>query len=502
MPEVNFVDGCWSTHKLNDRPIFMKRSDADRRRHHIIDMSRHIEEFSEYRQLFNDFFLSTTIHGCNHLGSQNHPFRKMVWFVAFVIGIAMAIYQSGSLINEYRRYAVMESTERKYEFQLSFPSVTVCVNIPIRWSMNFTEEVGRKVVTNTLNRLSEVPEESVGQDNASAYRQRILFEEMSHLTESERFSIGFSKKDYVIGCSFGLRDCLNELYEFNNFYYGNCVTFNPGFSSKTAHSTKLISLNLLFFDSFNEVFPYLIRDLGPVFMVHSPGSAPTLNSDSTLVVFAKRWVTYQISQVVNNRLPSPYSSHCIGDRDIEAQKTLLHYKDNRPYIYTTNACYETCFQTLSMRFCNCTMTNGPFPDNNRLSLCPHSGCDYIYDAKQVSQCKCRQPCREVSYNSKAYTDDRWTEQNIWVDVVNRSAKRSYGDIMHTCGVNIIFDSNEVVYITEVPKILWADFLGSIGGNVGLWVGLSVLSILELIELMFQLFTKGIKTAINRLKKQH
>ncbi|GAB6033351.1 hypothetical protein CHUAL_013118 [Chamberlinius hualienensis] len=507
MQEVSFVDGHLSVQRVNDKPLFVKGFHSGKRSHHIVDMSTHVEESREYRKLFNDFFLSTTIHGCNQLGRPNHLFRKIFWFVVFVIGIAMAIYQSGSLINEYRRYVVIERTDRKNEWEVPFPSVTACVNNPIRWTTNITDAIGLQVVVNTINKFNGVPESAQTElANDFSDREQILLEELSHLSESERFSIGFSKEDYVLYCTFGSIDCIDILFEFNDLYYGNCVTFNPGFSSETVISTpKTITLNLLFRSNFDEAFPYLRRDRGVVVLIHSPGSAPSLNRRLTQPIYPKRWVKYGVSQIVNKRLPSPYSSKCVDARDIDVQKTLVHYKESRPYIYTMDACLDSCLQKLAMRYCNCVLPEIPFPDNHHQTLCPYTGCGFIHDAKQYSQCKCKQACREVSYNTVIYTDDRWLEQDIWVDWVNRSAQGSHikdVDMMKTCGIEVLFYSDEVVYITEEPKVMWADFLGSIGGNVGLWVGLSVLSILELFELLFQLFTKGLQSIANLLKKQH
>ena len=53
-------------------------------------------------------------------------------------------------------------------------------------------------------------------------------------------------------------------------------------------------------------------------------------------------------------------------------------------------------------------------------------------------------------------------------------------------LSIAYDSLAYVQIDEEPKITWEDLLGVLGGHLHLFLGMSVLSFIELIELILQL----------------
>ena len=54
-------------------------------------------------------------------------------------------------------------------------------------------------------------------------------------------------------------------------------------------------------------------------------------------------------------------------------------------------------------------------------------------------------------------------------------------------LNIFYDSLEYEYITEKPKMNLVDLLANIGGTLGLCLGISVLSFIEIFEIFTRIF---------------
>lgn len=53
-------------------------------------------------------------------------------------------------------------------------------------------------------------------------------------------------------------------------------------------------------------------------------------------------------------------------------------------------------------------------------------------------------------------------------------------------INIYYDSFEYTVISQIPKIKMEDFLAGIGGILGLFLGASILSFVEIVEMVIEL----------------
>jgi hypothetical protein len=53
-------------------------------------------------------------------------------------------------------------------------------------------------------------------------------------------------------------------------------------------------------------------------------------------------------------------------------------------------------------------------------------------------------------------------------------------------VDIVCESTQVENYTQVPSISQVDVLSNVGGLSGLWIGMSFLSIVEIIEMLYRL----------------
>ena len=64
-------------------------------------------------------------------------------------------------------------------------------------------------------------------------------------------------------------------------------------------------------------------------------------------------------------------------------------------------------------------------------------------------------------------------------------------ISNLAEVNIYYPSLGYDETTEVPKMTWAGIVGTCGGDVGLFLGMSFISILKLVDVVFKYTTASI-----------
>ncbi len=125
-------------------------------------------------------------------------------------------------------------------------------------------------------------------------------------------------------------------------------------------------------------------------------------------------------------------------------------------------------------------------------------------------CNCSWPCDDVTYPGSA-SSIVWPSQNSLQSFLfsviikttkntkayqhyetlkssNASQQEQYSWVQrHFLKLNVFPKSNVVSVTTEVPKYTITDLLCNIGGCLGLWVGMSVITLVETIDLVIKVF---------------
>ena len=89
-------------------------------------------------------------------------------------------------------------------------------------------------------------------------------------------------------------------------------------------------------------------------------------------------------------------------------------------------------------------------------------------------------------NGKKHISILNNNTNLASDFVNRSidatsARDSF------IQVHVFYESLSYTLTTETPAVNWISLLGSIGGNLGLFLGVSVFSLCEMVEVLIEMF---------------
>jgi len=60
-------------------------------------------------------------------------------------------------------------------------------------------------------------------------------------------------------------------------------------------------------------------------------------------------------------------------------------------------------------------------------------------------------------------------------------------------VNIFFETLMVETISETPEYTFLTFLSSVGGDLSLYLGITILSFMEIVEFIMRLFLSALRT---------
>jgi hypothetical protein len=83
-------------------------------------------------------------------------------------------------------------------------------------------------------------------------------------------------------------------------------------------------------------------------------------------------------------------------------------------------------------------------------------------------------------NGDQYVDTIKNNSNLASDFINRTIDSTQAE-KSFIGLNIFYDSLSYTLTTESPQMDWVTLLGSIGGNLGLFLGVSVFSLCEMLR---------------------
>jgi hypothetical protein len=203
----------------------------------------------------------------------------------------------------------------------------------------------------------------------------------------------------------------------------------------------------------------------------------------------------------SSKLPKPYS-----DCDIDNTNPGYIYSPyynlilNSPYQYSQDLCIIQCIQQHLIQMCNCSITH--FVDlynvsckNDAESNCANwilyngNSSSMIQDC--IPQCPLECNSTEISYilTSQMFTG------NGYAYVVNESSVYSSDftttPITETTASNkfiqlfVYYDSLSFTFSEDSPSMDIVAFLGNAGGTLGLFLGLSALSLCELIHLIVE-----------------
>ena len=352
------------------------------------------------------------------------------------------------------------------------------------------------------------------------------FRKFIKFKQEELIGNGHQKEDLIVQCVFDGQICgIDWFRKFQHVSFGNCFTFNSvvdaqGDMENVRHprsTTKTSSENGLALSLFLENEEYLGiigHSSGLRVVLHNADEYPPLLTKG-IEINSGTATTVRIRQETILRESDPFSD-CA-----EKWPEFLELNENyRKYRYTLEFCRYLCKQKTLAEVCGCTDTfDWNFSDNDYVLERARQDCDvwnsteYVclisvyeeYD-KGIRSCECANPCSDkifrafassASWPSTEYTahfisqmknsnsskvkkfisstlseshNNPYPKQTLHQSIKNNFAR-----------VKINFETLVFQKIKESPKYNLSTLFGTIGGNLGLWLGWSILSVMEFIQ---------------------
>ena len=326
--------------------------------------------------------------------------------------------------------------------------------------------------------------------------------------DSNRKLLGFQILQ-IADCRFSSIKCANnsngvytDFHWYYSFDYGNCYQFNVGLdynnnsvtlkSSKRQGVTYGLQVQLGPLYSNNQ---YQTTDsTGMIVFIHNSTFLPT-TSDAVYIETGSS-ASIEIKKVFTNNYVYPYSE-C---KDLTSFSSYLYSSTNSLYgAYRQQDCFNLHIQQNIIKNCGCYYTAYPMLTQSSVCLtndsydCINEQINDFSDEEASAQCPLE--CFTVSYDKTISTLEYPTSAYYYNDISDPSTLSYYQSLLGVTNLSYTdykkaFLSVKIYYpvliaqnIIETPKTSPIDLLSQIGGSLGMFLGLSAFTIIDVIELV-------------------
>ncbi|XP_030833219.1 degenerin deg-1 [Strongylocentrotus purpuratus] len=322
------------------------------------------------------------------------------------------------------------------------------------------------------------------------------FQAVVRPTEEELKKYGHQAKDFILQCTFDTQPCSYKNFTvIQNVNYGNCFVFNNAHKlnrSTTINTTRTGSqygLHLTLMVEQPEYIGILSPDSGVKVAINDP-RIHAFPEDDGFMAAPGIATSIGLKKTTITRLPKPFGD-CKSDESSE-------YYEPEKYDFNRRSCMKLCLQKIMKQNCSCITD----------ILIDGDMCGAI-DKEQVKcrslvlreflknnlGCQCSNPCSETLFNPTISTS-RWPgvryEAHMYHRLANISAKaakiltnaeQSRNNLVR---LRVFFEELNFEEVQESPLITVEALFGGVGGLMGLYVGMSFISLMEILVFIMEL----------------
>ncbi|XP_032229849.2 acid-sensing ion channel 2 [Nematostella vectensis] len=478
------------------------------------------------RALVRDFVDRTTCHGIGQINGPQSPLWRVFWMVTFVAGLGMVVHQGVTLFGTFLDRPTSTTIDMTYAPAMDFPAVTICNLNAIRKD-HLSQFPDADVL---LKGFSEASTPSVtvflGKDVESFIKQHseagpnvtldpeLAFKDVmveifaqSELKKLRMAGHGF--EELVLGCTWNNIKCnkgdfLKYWRPFWNFRYGNCYTFNQGMSENGVAIKPLTLSNTgpnygltldLFINQEQYIAPYT-QEAGVRILLSDQNQIPFPDSDG-FTVSPSSSSAVGIKKIFITRIDPFNNGSCYKVTKGLEEGSIYKSVFSHDMGYSVQGCMNSCLANKQRELCNCTegrfdMMTGLICQEIEAWQCLNRVNMMYQEGGLKCLEKCPQPCTQNVF-SRSMSHAHWAEEykKALSKFIPNNGNGSSVDpnelISHNIlRVKIYFEELNMETITYKRNYPVESFLGDVGGQLGLWIGVSVITCAEFAKLLIDL----------------
>ena len=196
-----------------------------------------------------------------------------------------------------------------------------------------------------------------------------------------------------------------------------------------------------------------------------------------------------INKQVEKKLGQPYNK-CIKDLDTNTSFDSALFRSTFDLYgsYRQKNCYVICIHTFIIKTCNCSLGSEQTPCDYMVNNCSNKVFDsFSYEAECAQQCPLECDTTYFSlfekFSPTFLTEFEGFDKNISAnfDLSNLTAEQ----IENIVWFRVKYENLKYTEISQTAKTTFADLVSNLGGIIGVFLGLSFLSLIEVVELFLE-----------------
>ncbi|XP_056017341.1 acid-sensing ion channel 1-like [Ostrea edulis] len=329
-----------------------------------------------------------------------------------------------------------------------------------------------------------------------------------------RVQTGHQIQDMLLSCSFNGYKCFADNFTLvNTPEYGNCFSIqSEGFVTKNAGPKS--GLTMMLYTENDEYLPGISQGYGMRLQIHKQGTFPIPDQEGIFI--SSSYETHIGLRLKDITRVTPPHRDCDDGVELKRQHRME---------YSRTVCRIICEQSAMLQDCGCYAHEYKEFYYFSNSTFQNQWCKTQNDIKCISRvrrdyklqkrfCSCLNPCREKKY-SLFPSSRQWPTTEYANTLLQGLCEHfplkcllltSITDprllSLNFLKVTIYFEDLNYEHLEEEPEITTAQFASDVGGAIGLWIGLSILAIFEVVQFFIELCAYGVYLCGNTEKKNH
>ena len=409
---------------------------------------------------------------------------KIFWVTCLLLACAMCTYFVIESLILFFTYEVSTQTRTYTETSSLFPKITICNKnlFTTKYSYDLANGSSFTDFSNTIS---------------------------FKMNDSERLKLIHPFEAILFSCTFNAEKCTAQddfIREYDKSL-GNCYTFNAG-SNRTLHESMragvYYGLNIdLYVNFYEKLAKDYNRYMGAIVKVGNSSYATTSYGIEVAPGFNTNIV---VERYFEKTLPKPYSNCDIDNENVVAglYSDLYDLVTHSPLEYNQQLCIDLCLQRKLIEKCNCTTSDkygffptvGPCktkdPCSDGVSLDSQSN-EYIKaNCLYLCPLQCNRTQYKTSISSSILMGDQYVEKirnctELFSDF-SFDAKKVDSNSARNSVLSIHIYYETLSYTESNEKATAGSILAlasTIGGILSLFLSLSVMSLFEVIEFLYE-----------------
>ncbi|XP_035698908.1 acid-sensing ion channel 1C-like [Branchiostoma floridae] len=422
-----------------------------------------------------EFAGNTTLHGLNRIVIAPSGYFRVLWVLAILSSYSGFAYMFSTMIIDYFSYDTITDTKLEFDDEVIFPAVTIC-------NMNKFDESKLKIIdfvylsmflyavqldVDTIIAGGAIPDETVNSTTEGMNVEDLLLQ--------KGFDIHWNRMPL---CIWKGVHCTERNFTHSFGHYGNCYTFNADADNPLKQSMQGSSQGFMAFidlkvDEYTETYTAGGNaEVGLKLLVHDPREPPMMDTQGIALAPGNHAFVSVKRILYENHVP-PWG--VCEDRQLEYYDT-----------YTLNGCYLECRSKHVVSNCSCRPYNlpgtAPTCDPTTMFTCVNDVLDQVIRGEL--KCDCPVPCRMTSYStSVSYAG--WPNRHTRTYLAPYWGMDSNYITANGVVFSVFYEKLNYQKITELKAMDGGQLASNIGGMMGLFIGASLLTLLEVWEYLWQ-----------------